>query len=195
MTSDFREEWVAIADDAHRLTATLLESALGDHAPKATKVALLAAYTPAAKGGLGIPAPLVEVAFAADRQALFDVLDDPVSMVDDIEDRQELVARRRGIAYDIMGTLLAVTCGASDLGIFNHLTLNNTRREAKQVRRLRLLYPALAVPDPPHLPRLRRNGNRGTDSCLRSVAAATETPRHPSPPPPSQGVCQAAGGV
>ncbi len=117
VTSDFREEWVAIADDAHRLTARLLESALGDHAPKATKVALLAAYTPAAKGGLGIPAPLVEVAFAADRQALFDVLDDPVSMVDDIEDRQELVARRRGIAYDIMGTLLAVTCGASDLAL------------------------------------------------------------------------------
>ena len=97
VTPGFGDEWLQIADDAHRLTAKLLKGALGEQASKASKVALLAAYTPTAKGGLGIPAPLVEVTFLAERFDALVFTDDPATSKDDVDEHLDGLRRRRDV--------------------------------------------------------------------------------------------------
>ena len=131
ITSEFRGVWDDVAGDAHRLVKRLLAAALGGHAAGTSKLTLAAAFTPEAKGGLGLPAPYVEVSFAADRREILELLDDPTKGGDAAEERREALAKRRGYPYDTFGTLLAAACESSDLA-----TVRVAHQARDEVRRL-----------------------------------------------------------
>ncbi len=117
LTCQFEDEWDHIAAEAHNLTGRLLLSALGAHSGRSSEVTLAAAYSPTSTGGLGLPAPFLELALAPLYLTALRLSDDPTQSADTIEDHCERISKKRGIAYDLIGTLLASACSESDLAV------------------------------------------------------------------------------
>ena len=128
---DFDDVLDAAAEAMHDVTCRLLAAALGHHAMRASRVALLAAFAPAAHGGLGVPSPFIEVALAPLRHASLRLADDPAASLDDLSDQRDAVDKRRAAAYDIIGTLLAITCESSDLSLVR--LAHQARAEARAI--------------------------------------------------------------
>ena len=109
LTHTFVDAWDAIDSEADELVRRLLGHALGGDAPATSRLSRLAAFAPAAQGGLGIPSPYVERALAALQARGVTIADDPTLGAEAAREHDETIERRRRALYGLLGELLALT--------------------------------------------------------------------------------------